>query len=215
MVVGCRNLVKDPAARREDAAIARPSQPESQVDIFIIRSEQRIEPAGAAEGLDPVERAAATGPEYLIDRPIRPSRDAAVRGRAWTASPSRRRNRRPESTRFGSDRTSTSGATEPTVSSANGARPAWTQPPVTSVSLLRSWMYCPRAAAIPAFAAAQKPPLRSSVTTRTPGYARASHSAVPSVEPSSATTTSIGHSPSGGRCRSTLARQLRNNSRPL
>ena len=58
----------------------------------------------------------------------------------------------------------TNGATEPTVGSSKGARPASIQPGVTSVSLLRSWMNSPRAAAIPALAAATKPPFRSSPT---------------------------------------------------
>ena len=93
----------------------------------------------------------------------------------------------------GSERTRTSGATEPTVGSAKGARPASIQPAVTSVSLFRSWMNSPRAASIPAFAAAQKPPFGSSRTYRHVRAGRAaSHSAVPSSDASSATMTSIG-----------------------
>ena len=61
------------------------------------------------------------------------------------------------------------GATEPTVGSANGARPASSQPGVTSVSLFRSWMNCPRTALKPALAAAQNPPLRGRRTSRTGG----------------------------------------------
>ncbi len=74
MVVGCRNLVEDSATRREEAAIAGPSQPESQIDVFIIRAEEGIESPGAAERLGAIERAATAGPENLLDRLFSPSR---------------------------------------------------------------------------------------------------------------------------------------------
>ena len=94
--------------------------------------------------------------------------------------------------------------------------PASSQPGVTSVSLLRSWMNCPRAAAMPALAAAQKPRFRLEPHHADLRISRAaSQSAVPSVEPSSTTMTSIGQGRSRGRCRSTLARQVASRSRPL
>ena len=70
VVVGRRDLVEDPAAWGEDAAIAGPAEAEAEVDVLVVRAEKRIEAADPPEGLGPVERARAAGGEDVFERTV-------------------------------------------------------------------------------------------------------------------------------------------------
>src|SRR4051794_12397611 len=67
MVVAGGDLVEDPAARGEDAVVARPAEPEGEIDVLVIRLERRIEGPGpsqrrgAVEGTRPAVAEAAAG----------------------------------------------------------------------------------------------------------------------------------------------------------
>ncbi len=198
MVVGRRDVVIDHATRSKKAAVAGPSQAEGEVDVFVVRAEERVESSGLAQGFGAIERTRAAGAEDFFDRTVREEPRRAGRARAWSASRPGCRNRRRSRRGSGCERTRTSGATDPTEGSANGARPASIQPAATSVSLLSNWMNRPRAAAMPALAAAQNPPFVLERNDADVGIDHRQPSAVPSVEASSVTTISIVNRGIGG-----------------
>ena len=67
VVVGGRDVVEDPAAGVEDAAIAGPAEAEGEVDVLVIRAQKRVEAADLPEGFGPVEGARAAGAEDVFD----------------------------------------------------------------------------------------------------------------------------------------------------
>ena len=194
--------------------VARPAEPEGEVDVLVVGAEGRVEGADPAQGRGAVEGARPAGAEDAVGRVVAPAARRLAVARACWASRRARRSRRPNRPGSGSERTRTSGATEPTVGSANGARPASIQPAVTSVSLFRSWMNSPRAAAIPALAAAQKPPFRSSRTSADVGM-RGGEPGGGVVGRGVVGDDDLDRRRRAGRCRAMLARQVSSSARPL
>jgi hypothetical protein len=76
-------------------------------------------------------------------------------------------------------------------------------------------MNWPRAAVIPALAAAQNPLFRLSRTKWTWGYEAVTQSAVPSLEQSSTTMTSVAHDRVRGNWWNTLLKQVSKRALPL
>ena len=149
MVVSRRDVVMDPAPGRT-APVAGPAQAEGEVDVLVVRAEERVETADASQGL---------GRDRRRLLPLAPKTSSAgcvppSSARLAVAALCRPADQRigvagridPPSGRIGPVPTA---RPTPTVGSEKGARPASIHPRLTSVSLLRSWMNSPRAAAMP------------------------------------------------------------------
>ena len=129
--------------RGVDAAIAGPAEPEGQVDVLVIATEERVERPDASRG---PRRGRRRSSRWRRRPPRRagPTRTRPTgRGLASSASRPGVASRRPS--RPGRGRSGPGPAGRPSRPSGRrtGARPASIQPAVTSVSLFRSWMKRP------------------------------------------------------------------------
>ena len=140
MIIRGRDLVQDLAARVIEAAISSPAQAEAQVDVLVIGSERGIEASDPTNCLGPVERARAAGGEDLVDRTSRPAFGRLAVPALGRPAAQRVGSRRPSRLDRGRSGPEPAVPPNPTVGSAKGARPASSQPCVTSVSLLSNWM---------------------------------------------------------------------------
>ena len=95
VIVGGRDLVEDPAARDEDAAIAGPAEPEAQVDVLVIGAVERVEAADLPDRLGAVKTSSSRWRRRPLRAGGRSKRRRAGRGLAWWASRPGCRNRRP------------------------------------------------------------------------------------------------------------------------
>ena len=158
VVVARRDVVKDHAARGEEAAVSGPSQAEGEVDVFVIGAVERVEASQAFEDLGAIERTRAAGAEDFFDGTAGEEPGGlAVPSLGWPAGEAVGIAGGVDATAAASG-PRTRGATDPTDGIRERCEAGFDPAAVTSVSLLSNWMNWPRAAAMPALAAAQKPP---------------------------------------------------------
>ena len=209
MVVARRDFVEDPACGREDAAVPRPAEPEREVDVLVVGAERGIEGAHGSQRLGPVEGTRPAGAEDRVGRMLEPT----LRGLTMTAlaRPTDQRVRiagRIHSRWVGSDEDQGGDRSDQRV---NERSQAGLDPAGRDFGVVIEELNVKTASfRDPSVSGAQKPPLRSRRNNRTSGCVWASHSAVSSLDASSATMTSIAGWPR--RWRAMLARQISSRS---
>ena len=95
VIVTGRDLVEDPAVGREDAAVARPAEPEGEVDVFVVGVIRRVEAAHLAQRRGAIEARSTRWRRRRARAGGRTSGGPARRARACWASRRACRNRRP------------------------------------------------------------------------------------------------------------------------